>query len=154
MGWHIYSNVMPVPDHSIKKAGEGLARQATEKVREAGLVDESTVGDGLGEGREVLVYGFDGLMLVVDKHEVSEADRAELVTSAASDTGSIYLGREATVGQRGNGYQVQLPGCTKAGFFEGDKAKSRAARNVLFIYDPDATQLVADLILIRGEQTK
>ena len=137
--------------HEIKPAGEGLARQATKDIRQAGLVDESAVDDELGQGREVLVYGFDGLMMAVDKYDVSEADRAELVSTAARDTGSIHHGEPAKVSQRGNGFQIHLPGCQPAGFVEGDSVRTRPADGVLFVFadgDMDATRLVDDLMAI------
>lgn len=137
--------------HEIKPAGEGLARQATKDIRQAGLVDESAVDGELGEGREVLVYGFDGLMMAVDEHAVSVSDRAELVSTAARDTDSIYHGETAKVSQRGNGFQIHLPACRAAGFVEGDNVRTRPADGVLFVFadgDMDATRLVDDLISI------
>mgnify|MGYP000146682648 FL=1 len=143
--------------HKIKAAGDGLARQATKAIRAAGLVDESTVDGEMGEGRDVIVYGFDGLLMAVDVEHVSKDDRAELVSSAAADTGSIHLGQRATVSVRGNGYQVYLPGCEAAGLYEGNKAATTAADGVLLVYSPgdsDAARLAEDLWAIRDEQTK
>ena len=144
-----------VDNHDIKAAGDGLARQATKKIREAGLVDESSVDDEMGDGRDVIVYGFDGLLMAVDEGRVSESDRAELVAKAASDTGSIRLGQRATVSVRGNGYQVYLPGCEAAGLYEDQAAAAKAADGVLFVFEAGDDRLhnLADgLKLIRSEQ--
>lgn len=139
--------------HDIKSSGEGLARQATKDIRQAGLVDESTVDGEIGTGRDVIVYGFDELLMVVDKQAVSATVRAELVATAARDTGSIHLGEPATVSVRGNGYQANLPGCTEAGFHKGDSVRTRATTGdgVLFVLkegDRDANRLVDDLLAI------
>ena len=141
--------------HSIKPAGEGLARQATKDIRQASLVDESAVDDELGTGREVIVYGFDGLLMAVDRHDVAADVRADLVSTAAQGTDSMHLGEPARVSQRGNGFQIQLPGCRGAGFVEGDDVRTRPAAGVLFVFgddDMDTSRLVDDLIAIRQGQ--
>ena len=143
--------------YKIKAAGDGLARQATKDIRAAGLVDESSVDDEMGDGRDVIVYGFDGLLMAVDEGRVSKGDRAELVSAAASDSGSIHLGQRSKVSVRGNGYQVYLPGCEAAGLYEGNKAATKAAGGVLFVYSPgddDGARLAEDLWTLRTEQTK
>jgi hypothetical protein len=141
--------------HSIKPAGEGLARQATKDIRQAGLIDESAVDDELGTGREVVVYGFDGLLMAVDRHGVGADVRADLVSTAAEATDSMHLGESARVTQRGNGFQVQLPGCREAGFADGDDVRTRPGDGVLFVFadgDVNTSRLVDDLIAIRQGQ--
>jgi hypothetical protein len=107
--------------NSIKQSAGGLALQITQPAREAGFVVEDT--DGTATRRaEVYVYGFDDLLLLIDRANVAAAHRTELVASAAADTDSIYRGEIATVEIAGNGYQIQLPGCREAGFTLNDSA--------------------------------
>jgi len=141
--------------YTIKAAGDGLARQATKAVREAGLVDESSLDDEMGDGRRVVVYGFDGLLIVVDEGRVSQSDRAELVSAAARDTDSIHLGQRAKVTVAGNGYQIYLPGCEAAGLHQEQKTGAMPVDGVVFIYksgDKDAVRLAEDLAEIRSDQ--
>ncbi len=76
--------------------------------------------------------------------------RANLVASAARDTGSVYPGGRATVEVAGNGYQVQLPGCADAGFEEGDNAPVLTALGLLLIHDGAKGRLAEDLVAIRA----
>ena len=133
--------------NSIKESAEGLALQVTRKAREAGLVEEDSDGNTTGLS-DVYVYGFDDLLIVVGV-DVSTADRAELVATAARDTDSIHEGSKAKIATAGNGYQVQLPGCTAAGFLEGDDGHVRATEQVLFIHDGTQGRLIDDLMTIR-----
>lgn len=137
--------------NSIKQSGGGLALQVTMPAREASLVKE----DGDGEATylaDVLVYGFDDLLLVVDADRVDVGTRAELVASAASDTDSIHQGASASLEIAGNGYQVQLPGCRLAGFHEGDRAPVVSRQGLLCIHDGTQARLVEDLATIRDGQ--
>jgi hypothetical protein len=137
--------------NSIKESGGGLALQVTKPARNAGLVEEDANGDPTRRAG-VYVYGFDGLLVVVDAERVSDGDRAELVATATRDTGTIHRGMAANVEIAGNGYQVQLPGCEVAGFDEGDKAPLLSRSGLLVIHDPAKTRLAGDLATIRDEQ--
>jgi len=137
--------------NSIKQSADGLALQITKPAREAGLVVEDS--DGTATRRaEVYVYGFDDLLLLVDTKHVAVNHRAELVSTAASDSESIYRGAKATVEIAGNGYQVQLPGCTDAGFTHGDPAPVTVGDGILVIHNRDSSRLTNDLITIRNQQ--
>jgi len=137
--------------NSIKASGGGLALQITTPARDAGLVEEDTKNRATYRA-DVVVYGFDDLLLVVDDDRVSMADRAELVATAVRDAESIHRGATASIEIAGNGYQVQLPGCRAAGFHEGDRSPAVARQGVLFIHDGDQRRLVQDLAAIREEQ--
>lgn len=137
--------------NNIKESADGLALQVTRPARKAELVQEDADGNPT-DLADVIVYGFDGVLMVLDAQSVSAADRAELVASAARDTDSIHEGRTASVAVAGNGYQVQLPGCRTAGFTQGDKAIARPADGVLFIHDGSKGRLSDDLMAIRQEQ--
>ena len=137
--------------NSIKKSAGGLALQITTEAREAGLVVEDS--DGTAPRRaEVYVYGFDDLLLLIDAEQLSMSHRAELVTTAASDTNSIHRGAKATVEIAGNGYQIQLPGCTDTGFTHGDTAPVSVGDGILVIHNRDSSRLTNDLITIRNQQ--
>lgn len=73
--------------------GDGLALQVTKPARSAGLVEEDADGDTRHRAA-VVAYGFDDLILVLDRDtdRVPMADRAELVTLAASETGRSTAG--------------------------------------------------------------
>ena len=118
--------------NAIKQSGEGLALQVTKPARAAGLVEENADGEPTRRA-EVLVYGFDDTLLVVDVDRVSVGERAELVASAARDTKSIYRAGSASIQIAGNGYQVNLPPAEDAGFEEGDAAPVHPAPGVLVI---------------------
>jgi hypothetical protein len=137
--------------NSLKSSAGGIALQVTKPARTAGLVEEDAEGDATRLAG-VYVYGFDGLLLVVDAEDVSSEDRAELVATAASDSGSIYRGEAASVEIAGNGYQLQLPGCKPAGLKIGDDGHTLSADGVLLIHDGGQTRLADDLATIRREQ--
>jgi hypothetical protein len=137
--------------NSIKQSAGGLALQITTEAREAEMVVEDN--DGTTTRRaEVYVYGFDDLLLLVDSETVAVPHRAELVTTAAQDTGSIYRGGLATIEIAGNGYQVQLSGCRDAGFTLGDTAPVSVGDGVLVIHDGEESRLASDLLTLRDEQ--
>ena len=137
--------------NNIKRSAGGLALQVTKPARQAELVVEDS--DGTATRRaEAHIYGFDGLLLVVDSENVAMNHRAELVAAAAGDTASIHRGGKATVEIAGNGYQIQLPGCREAGFEVGDTAPVRAKKGVLMIHDGRNSRLAGDLFTLRGEQ--
>jgi hypothetical protein len=137
--------------NSIKQSGGGLALQVTKSGRYAGLVEEDADGDPTRRAG-VYVYGFDGLVVVVDAERVADADRAELVVAAASETRTIHRGAAANVGIEGNGYRVQLPGCEAAGLTEGDDAPVLSSPGILVIHDGTQARLANDLTTIRSEQ--
>jgi hypothetical protein len=145
--------------NQIKESGtEGLALQITKSARAAELIEENSEGDPTYRA-DVRVYSFNHLLLVVDVENVSAAHTAELVSSAARDTKSIYRAMNASVQIAGNGYQVQLPPARDAGFTEGDRAPCHTARGVLIISKDDGTsagadaaRLARDLVTIRTNQ--
>jgi len=137
--------------NSIKTSGGELALQVTTLARDAGLVEEDAE-DRPTYQADVVVYGIDDLLVVIDADRVSMTDRVKLVATAARDTDSIHHGAGAAVEIAGNGYQVQLPGCRIAGFYEGDRAPVVARRGVLFIHDGSQRRLIQDLTAIREEQ--
>jgi hypothetical protein len=137
--------------NSIKNSGGGLALQVTKPARSGDLVEEDAE-DRATYRADVVVYGFDDLLFVVDDDRVSMADRAELVATAVRDSGGIHRGATASIEIAGNGYQVQLQGCRAAGFHEGDRSPAVARQGVLFIHDGDQRRLVRDLAAIREEQ--
>jgi len=137
--------------NSVKTSGGGLALQVTREARDAGLVREDSESDPTHLAG-VYVYGFDGLLLVVDAEDVSPESRAQLVGAAVGDSGVIHRGEPATVEVAGNGYQVQLPGCEAAGFREGDRAPVVSRPGVLVIHDGTEARLAEDLATIRADQ--
>lgn len=137
--------------NSIKQSAGGLALQITQPARDAEMVVEDTEGNATRRG-EVYVYGFDGLLLLIDKENIATSHRAELVASAAGDTDSIHRGEKATVEIAGNGYQIQLPGCREAGFEIGDTAPATAEKGVIVVHDGTESRLAADLLSIRAAQ--
>ena len=138
---------------TIKSSGHGLAVQCTKQARGAGLVEET--GDEASRLADTWVYGVDGLLLVIDKNRVDVEDRAELVASAARDSGAIYQGAAASMHVAGDGYKAQLPGALEVGIREGDAVSFLVADHVLVVTDRshDATRLAEDLATIRDEQT-
>jgi hypothetical protein len=137
--------------NSIKSSGGGLALQVTKPARQAELVTEDSDGNATRLA-DVLVYGFDSLLLVVDADRMSVTDRADFVSTVARDTDSIYEAREASLEIAGNGYQVQLPGCRAAGFHEGTNAPTVTQPGLLLIHDGTANRLARDVATIRDEQ--
>jgi hypothetical protein len=133
--------------NSIKQSADGLALQVTKEARKAGLVQEDTDGNPT-DLSDVYVWGFDDLLVVVGD-EIGMGRRADLVSAAAGDTGSVHGGYPSTLAVAGNGYQVQLPGCKAAGFFEGDDGHVRATDGVLFIHDGEQGRLIDDLMTVR-----
>jgi hypothetical protein len=137
--------------NKIKESAEGLALQVTKPARKAELVTEDADGNATRLAG-VYVYGFDDLLLVVDAERVTAADRADLVAQAARDTESVHRGAAASVQVAGNGYQVQLPGCKAAGFYEGDRAPAASGQGILVIHDGTQARLVDELTTRRAEQ--
>jgi hypothetical protein len=137
--------------NSLKESGGGLALQVTKPARGAGLVHEDAEGEPTRLSG-VYVYGFDGLLVVVDAESVTAGDRAELVATAAEATSSIHRGEAASVEVAGHGYQVQLPGCKAAGFTRGDTAPVAVGDGLLVIHDGTNAPLASDLTTERAEQ--
>lgn len=148
---YMLGELLLVMVNSLKSSAGGIALQITKPARAAGLVEEDAEGDATRLA-SVYVYGFDGLLVVVDADRVSIEDRAELVVTAASDSSSIYRGEAASVEIAGNGYQVQLPGCKEAGFAIGDDGYTLPVDNVLLIHNGRHARLAGDLATIRREQ--
>mgnify|MGYP000273485210 CR=1 FL=1 len=140
--------------NSIKESADGLALQVTRPARDrAGLVDEDSDGNAVHLA-DVFVYVFDDVLLVVDAVEVSKSDRARLVAIASRQTGSIYGGQRATMATAGNGYQVQLPGCSDGGFTQGQTAPVEAGPGIMVIHRDDRGRDVAQqLVTNRRRQT-
>jgi len=137
--------------NSIKKGGgDELRLQVTGPARKAGLVSEDIEGNA-DHLASVYVYGFDGLVLVINQ-SVDMGYRAGLVASAAGDTESMFGGYPATVAEAGNGYQVNLPGASEAGFRIGDDAPVISAPDMLVIHDGTQARVGEDLATIRREQ--
>ena len=137
--------------NSIKESGGGLALQVTGPARDAGLVRENADGEATRLSG-VYVYGFDGLLVVVDAERVSTTERAEIVSTATTATDSIHRGEAATVEIAGNGYQVQLPGAESAGFDVGETAPVVLSDGLLVIHG-DADREVVDLVsTVRDDQ--
>ena len=133
--------------NQIKSGGDdGLRLQVTLPARDAGLVE------GGKEPASVYVWAFDGLLVVLDE-SVDMGHRADLVSTAAGDSGSIYGGRRATIAEAGHGYQVQLPGAQEAGFGVGDDGHTKTAPGLIVIHDRDRARLAGDLETIRREQS-
>ena len=140
--------------NTIKDSWDGLALQVTQPARDrAGLVDEDSDGNPIHMA-DVFLYVFDDLLLVVDAVKVSTADRAQLVAIASRQTGSIYSGRQTVISQSGNGYKVNLPGCSDGGFTQGQAAPVVAGPGILAIHRLDEGSDVAQqLVTNRRRQT-
>ena len=140
--------------NKIKDSWDGLALQVTQPARDrAGLVDEDSDGNAVHLS-DVFVYVFDNLLLVVDAVKVSAADRGRLVAVASRQTGSIYGGQRASMATAGNGYQVQLPGCSDGGFTKDRVAPVVAGPGILAIHRDDRGSDVAQqLVTNRRRQT-
>jgi hypothetical protein len=135
----------------IKKSGGGLALQITKPARSAGLVIEDKDGKATYLA-DVLVYGVENVLIILDSNRISVNDRSQIVATAAKDTSTLYRGELASVEIAGNGYQVQLPGCREAGFSTGDKAPVRSSDHLLLVHDGLQGRLVGDLMTIRDDQ--
>jgi|GEM_PF-566630 len=117
--------------NQLTNTGDGLALQVTKPARSAGLVEEGADGDTTHRA-DVVAYGFDDLLLVIDRDtdRVPMADRAELVALAATETASIHCGINTRIQHSGNGYRVQVP-TTGTGFHVGDGVPCHAAPGLL-----------------------
>lgn len=142
--------------NEIKSSGEdGRALQITKPARSAALVEENNEGDATYRA-DVRVYTFDDLLLVVDRDtdRVKDVAVAELVASAARDTGSVYRAGHSSVTIAGNGYQVQLPNAQDAGFYVDTETRVSTAPGVLVIYRDRSARLAEDLVSIRRDQVE
>lgn len=145
--------------NAIKRSGEGLALQITREARAAELAEtvadeEATGADRWARLADVRVYGFDGLLLVVDRERVATEHVAELVASAAGDTKSVYCGANASVRPAGNGCMVSLPGIEETGLERGDAVPARPAPGLLVIHarESQPARVAEDLVTIRRGQ--
>jgi hypothetical protein len=144
--------------NNIKEAGDGVALQITKPARAAELVEENEDGEATDRSN-LRVHSFDGLVLVVDIEAVPDSDVAELVSSAAEDTGSIYRAETSRIQIAGHGYQVHLPVAEDAGFEIGDRAGTHPAPGIIAITKADpgegssaAARLGKDIVTIRRAQ--
>ncbi|WP_266082268.1 hypothetical protein [Haladaptatus caseinilyticus] len=136
--------------NKIKRSGDGLALQVTKPARAAGLVEETD--DQTTRLADIRVFAFDGLLLVIDLDHITDENIVELATTAALDTVSIYRVTGSSLQIAGNGYQVQLPGATDAGFHVGDQAPCSPAPNLLVIAAAGSERVAANIVTIRREQ--
>ena len=125
--------------NQLTNTGDGLALQVTKPARSAGLVEEDAEGDTTHRSA-VVAYGFDDLILVIDRDtdRVPMADRAELVALAARETESIHRGIDTRIQHSGHGYRVQVP-ATGTGFHVGDGLPCHAAPGLLVMAPLDAS---------------
>lgn len=130
--------------NSIKESAEGVALQVTQPARDARLVLEDSDGDATYRAA-VRVYGFDGLLLVLDRDKVSDRHAAELAASTARDTDSMYRVADTRIQHAGKGYQVQLLPAADAGFDLGDRAPVVTAPHALVIHDGFNARLAEDV---------
>jgi hypothetical protein len=142
--------------NSIKRPSDGLAYQITRPAREAGLVKETEDGDA-SYLATVRVHAVDGLLLIVDVDELSDAEEADLHATAIQDTDSTYTSIEVSVGHSGNGYQVQVTNAPDAGFREGDTPTVTTAPGVILLSGEgidggSADRLAKDLMTLRRQQ--
>jgi hypothetical protein len=169
--------------NKIRATGENARIYVLREARTANLAaeandqesDESVQGPNRWlELADVRLYGFSGAMLAVNPDEMSSREIAELVASAARDTGNIFLGVEASVRPAGNGCALSLPGHELAGFHVGDVLSIHPASELLVLtpYSPsdeseeatptetafsssgirDRARLAEDLVSLRREQ--
>lgn len=138
--------------NQLTNTGDGLALQVTKPARSAGLVEEDPDGETTSRSA-VVAYGFDDLILVLDRDpgRVPMADRAELVALAASETESIYCGIDTRIQHSGNGYRVQVP-ATETGFYAGDGLSCHAAPGLLVMVPLDAAVGTRELLETRQTQ--
>jgi hypothetical protein len=143
----------------IKSSGEGVALQITKPARSAGFVDENSDGEATRLAA-VRVYAFQDFLLAIDREQVNESDIADLVVAAAEDTDSIYRAQDASVQIAGDGYQLQLPVATDAGFSVDDKVGTHPANGVIAFSKAagsdvsNAARLAKDIITIRESQLR
>ena len=139
--------------NQLTTTGDGLALQVTKPVRSAGLVEEDANGETTSRST-VVAYGFDDLILVIDRdmERVPMTDRAELVALAASETDSIYRGIDTRIQHSGNGYRVQVP-TTGTGFNAGDGLPCHSAPGLLVMAPLDASVGKRELLEMRRTQT-
>jgi len=125
--------------NQLTTTGDGLALQVTKPARSAGLVEEDADGDTISRST-VVAYGFDDLILVIDRDtgRVPMADRAEMVALAAQETDSIHRGIDTRIQHSGNGYRVQVP-TAGTGFHAGDGLPCHAAPGLLVMAPLDAS---------------
>lgn len=130
----------------IKESGvDGVALQITKPARSAGLIEE-TADDVTTKLANVRVFAFNHLLLVIDRERVDRQNTAELVIIATKYTKSIYQSMNATVQIAGNGYQVQLPPASDAGFEIDDDPACHPSQNLICISKDDGTSAALDAV--------
>lgn len=108
----------------------GLAIQMTKQARSASLIEENDDGD-VTYRAPVRVYAFNNFLLFVDRDQVADEYITELVSSAATDTGSIYCASNTRIQPCGNGFQCQLPPIEETGLSKGDKVGLHTADGIV-----------------------
>ena len=138
--------------NQLTNTGDGLALQVTKPARSAGLVEETADGDTTRRA-SVVAYGFDDLILVLDRDtdRVPMVDRATLVALAARETESIHRGIDTRIQHSGNGYRVQVP-ATGTGLHAGDGLPCHAAPGLLVMAPLDASVGKRELLETRQTQ--
>ena len=139
--------------NSIKRSGGGLALQVTTPAREAGLVRETDDGD-VRDLADVFIVAVDDTLLLWNREKISGRDRIELVDALARDSGSLYRIMFASIQPEGNGYQVQLPNASDAGFEGGDRAPVTTGNDLLVVHDgePRRVERADAVVALRAEQ--
>lgn len=143
----------PMPNQIKDSGAQGVALQITKPARKAGLVEENESGDATRLA-PVRVFSFDDLLIVGDLECVDTPDLTEVIITAAQETKSIHRVLDASVQIAGNGYQVQLPPATDAGFQRGDQIAVQTAPGMLFLSPSRETRLSLDLAEIRSQQVQ
>lgn len=147
--------------NTIKQYDDSPSLQVTREARRAGLAEEHEDDDRTGPDRwkrfaDVLVYGFDGAVLIVDADEdaVTPGDRADLVAVLARDTDSIHEGHTARIRPAGNGLKVTLPGLEPTGLEIGQQAPAHVLPDALLVTaeSKDGARLAGDLRTVREDQ--
>lgn len=137
-----------VQRHQVKQSADGLARQATRKLRSAGLVRDST---GDADLSEMIAYAFDEAIVYIDR-EIPVEHRTEIV-QAACEISPIYTGVRTSAQQAGNGYQLHIPGAKLAGFALGDANSVSALSQVVVLYKGSGSQIAETIRKVRERQT-
>ncbi|WP_435175668.1 hypothetical protein [Halorussus sp. AFM4] len=150
--------------NSMKVVGDSghLGLQVTRPVRDAGLVEELKPEERAEDENPpypnyraaIRIHAFDGLILILDRDRVAQSDAAELVAHAIEETQTVFSALNAIVSIMGQGYMVQLPNGSEAGFEEGDTAPVQVSPNILVIHNEsdESVELATELASMRETQ--
>jgi hypothetical protein len=141
--------------NSFKRPSDGLALQITHAARSAGFVEENEEGEATYLAT-VRIHAVDGLLLLVDVDELTEAEEADLHAQAIQDTDTTYTSIEVSVSHSGHGYQVPVSNAPDAGFEQGDTPVVMTAPGVLVLSGESASggsmdRLAEDLATLRRQ---